>query len=271
LAEQFEHTQSVTVVIENRPGGAGVIGAEAVSRAAADGATLLLANPSIIINSLLRKQSYDPLTSFEPICNLVILPLFVAVNSASPYQSLANFLDAARTKPGQLTLASLTATVSHIGFEMLKRRANVDITFVPFPGGAPAVTALLGGHVSSMIDNYGTIAEQVSGGKLRAVATLSRSRVEDLPDVPTVAESGYSGFEADGWFGLFAPSHLRKETASQIAQWTTAGLKAPELRRRLALLAMHPTNMCGTDFDVYIRKQYETFGRAVQEANMKAE
>ena len=123
--------------------------------------------------------------------------------SASPYRTLTDLLDAARAKPGELTLAG--SGLFYIAFEMLKRAANLNMTFVPYPGGAPAVTALLGEHVTSVFTDYPTLAEQLKAGKLRALATGSRTRAEALPDVPTVAESGYKDYDARQWFGLFAP------------------------------------------------------------------
>jgi tripartite-type tricarboxylate transporter receptor subunit TctC len=154
LADEISNTQRVTTVVENRPGGGTAIATEAMARATPDGNTLLINNPALIINPHLRKQNYDPLNSFEPICNLVNAPSFLAVSSESPYRTLNDFVMAARAKPGQLTVASFTATGAHIALEDFKRRAALDITFVPFSGSAPAVTALLGGHVTGMLDNY---------------------------------------------------------------------------------------------------------------------
>jgi tripartite-type tricarboxylate transporter receptor subunit TctC len=269
VADQISQMQGLTVVVENRPGGSTVIGTEAVARSSADGNTLLVTNPAIVINPHLRKQDYDPLTSFEPICNLVSAPSFIAVNSASPYRTLAEFVDVARAKPGQLTLATFPATGTHIAFEMLKHRANVDITFIPYSGSAPAVTALLGGHVTSMADNYATMAEHVNAGKLRALATFSRNRIEALPSIPTVAESGYEEYE--GWFGLFAPANAPKEAVSRLIRWTTSALQVPEVRQKLEPLGLYPISMCGAAFATLLRKQYVDFGRIIREANIKAE
>jgi tripartite-type tricarboxylate transporter receptor subunit TctC len=141
----MSRTSGVTTIVENRPGASTLIGVEAVARAAPDGNTLLLTNSGVLINPHLRKVNYDPLTSFEPICKVANSPVFIVVNSASPYHTLPDFMAAARAKPGELTLAGFTATGPHIALEELKRRANFDITFVPFAGGAAAATALLGG------------------------------------------------------------------------------------------------------------------------------
>ena len=144
LAEQVGRAQGFSMVIENRPGAANIIGTEAVSHAAADGNTLLLITAAFVLNPYLRKLSYDPFTSFEPICYLARTPTVIFVNAASPYRTLADLMNAARAKPGELTLAATgPATPAQIAFEMLKRAANVNMTFVPYPGGATLVTAVL--------------------------------------------------------------------------------------------------------------------------------
>jgi tripartite-type tricarboxylate transporter receptor subunit TctC len=271
LGEHISKTRGPTVLIENRPGASAVIGTEAASRAAPDGNTLLINSDAIIINPLLRKLNYEPLTSFEPICNLVRAPSVIAVNSSSPYRTLAGLLDAARAKPGDLTLASIPASGTHIAFEALKRAANVNMTFVPYPGAAPAVNALLGEHVTSVFITYGAVAEQLEAGKLRALATSARTRIELLPDVPTVAESGYKDFELDFWFGLFAPAKTPKDTVSQLASWFTAALQVPEIKSKLVAQGVYPVATCGGDFAAYLRKLYEDYGRVIREANIKAE
>jgi tripartite-type tricarboxylate transporter receptor subunit TctC len=179
LGEQIGRAHRATVVIENRPGGGTVIGTEAVARAAPDGNTLLIPTADFVITPHLRKLSYNALTSFEPVCYLVDQPLLLVVNSTSPYHTLADLLNAARAKPGDLTLAANgPATAYQLAFEMLRRAAKVDMTFIPYPGTAPAVTAVLGNHVTSYLGSYAAVMEQLSGGKLRALATPSKVRIE---------------------------------------------------------------------------------------------
>jgi tripartite-type tricarboxylate transporter receptor subunit TctC len=272
LGEQIGRTQGLSMVIENRPGANNIIGTEAVSRAAPDGNTLLLITAAFVINPHLRKLNYDPLTSFEPICYLVRLPTVMVVNSASPYHTLGDLLNAAHTKRGDLTLASAgPASGFHIAFEKLKRAANVDMTFVPYPGTGPAITALLGEHVTSAFAEYPAVAEQLNAGKLRALATGSRTRIELLPDVPTVAEAGYQDYDVDLWNGLVAPAKTPKETVSQLAGWFTAAMQTPEVKSKLVDQGFLPVGMCGSDFAAFLRKQYDDFSRIIREANIKAE
>jgi tripartite-type tricarboxylate transporter receptor subunit TctC len=192
LGEQIGRTQGVTVVIENRPGAGGEIGTEVAARAAPDGDTLLITTSATVINAHLRKLNYDPLTSFEPICDLTQSPHLIVVNSASPYRTIADLVSAARASPGALTFASTgPRTNSQIAFEMLKRVAKVDMTYVPFPGNAPTVNAILGAHVTSAVANYLDLVEHLKAGKLRALATFTPARIEPLPELPTMGESGY--------------------------------------------------------------------------------
>jgi tripartite-type tricarboxylate transporter receptor subunit TctC len=272
LAEQIGRAQGLTLVVENRPGGGGVIGTEAVSRAAPDGNTLLINTASIVIGPHVRKLNYDPRTSFEPICYLVKTPLLIVVNSASSYRTLADLLKAARAKPGELTLASVgPATTLHVASEKLKRAADAKMIYVPYSGTGPATTALLGEHVTAMIAEHPAVAEQLKSGKLRALATGSSTRIESLPDVPTVAESGYTGYEIDVWWGLFAPANTPKETILQLAGWISAALKAPEMKPKFAIQGLHPVGVCGADFGSFLRNQYDDYGRVIREANIKGE
>jgi len=272
LAEQIGRAQGPTIIVENRPGAGSVVGTDAASRAAPDGNTILMFSKESVINPHVRKVSYDPLHSFEPICRLVTSPTVYSVNSASPFRTLADLIDAARAKPDTLSLAaSGPASPFQIGFEVLKRAADVRITFVPFPGGAPAVNALLGGHVTSTFGTYSIVSEHVKAGKLRVIATGSRTRLEALPDVPTVRELGYRGYEVDIWYGLVAPARTPKESIAELAGWLTAAMQVPEVRAKLAVQGLDPATMCGADFSALLRKQFDEYGQIIRDANIKAE
>jgi tripartite-type tricarboxylate transporter receptor subunit TctC len=271
LADQISRTQGVLAIVESRPGAGSVIRTEAVARAAPDGNTLLMPANSFVINRIVRKLSYDPL-SFEPICVLVRAAHVVTVNSASPYRTLGDYLAAARAQPGALTNASVgTATAQQVALEMLKRAANVDISFVPFSGNAPAVNALLGGHVTSVIVNYPEVSEQMRSGKLRALATTLLARLEETPDVPTVAESGFPEFETETWIGLVAPPKTPQGVAAQLAAWTVSALQASEVKAKLLAVGLSPVALCGTDFAAYLRKQHDEYDRVIRAANIKVD
>jgi tripartite-type tricarboxylate transporter receptor subunit TctC len=276
VAEQISNTEAHRIIIENRPGGSTLIGTESVARAAADGNTLLLAGTGLVINPHMRKTNYDASTSFEPICLLVTLPALIAVKGDSPYQSLADLFNAARAEPGRLTLASIgPASTAHIALEMLKRKATVDITFVPYPGTGPAVNALIGGHVSAYFGNYADVAAQLKAGVLRALVTTSPNRLSALPAVPTIGELGYD-FDHDArlgelWYGLLAPAKTPRDTIARYTDWFTSALSAPGVRSKLILQGMQPSLQCGGAFAGFLRKQDEDYARAIRDANIQVE
>jgi tripartite-type tricarboxylate transporter receptor subunit TctC len=272
MADQAGRTGGPTMVVENRPGAGGAVGTETVARATPDGTTLLVVSTPFLIDPLLRKLNYDPLHSFAPICNLVSAPTVIVVNGASPYRTLAELLDDARQKPGQITMASIgPASSFQLGFEMLKRAAKVDMTFVPYPGNAPALNAVLGQQVTSMFATLPNVSEYLKAGKLRALAVGNRMRAEPLPDVPTVVESGYGDFDIDAWFGAFAPAATPEAAINEVEHLFTAALQDSSVKEKLSIQGLFPTAACGNDFAAYLRKQNHEYSRIIAAANIKAE
>lgn len=272
MADQAGRSGGPTMVVENRPGAGGAVGTEMVARATADGTTLLVVSTPFLIDPLLRKLNYDPLHSFAPICNLVSAPTLIVVNSASPYRTLAELLDDARQKPGQITMASIGPGSSfQLGFETLKRAAKVDMTFVPYPGNAPALNAVLGQQVTSMFATLSNVSEYLKAGKLRALAVGNRERAQPLPDIPTVVESGYGDFDIDAWFGAFAPAATPQPAINEVEHLFTAALQDSSVREKLSVQGLFPTLACGNEFAAYLRKQNDAYSRIITEANIKAE
>jgi tripartite-type tricarboxylate transporter receptor subunit TctC len=273
LAERMGRGRELTVIVENRPGAGTTIATEAVSRATPDGNTVLLVANSFVINSSLKTLNYDPLTSFEPLCLLTRSPNVVAVNSASTYRSLPDLVGAARARPGELTMAFQgPGTGQHVGFEKLKRAAHIDMIHVPFTGSAPAVSALLGGHVTALFVNYPSAMEQIRSGQLRALAFASAARIKSRPDVPTMAESGFADYaEEDVWFGIVAPAKTSRDNLAQLTTLLSDVMKSPAMEARLAALELYPTVMCGTDFGAYLRRQHDEYRRIVREVKMNVE
>ena len=272
LADHISRMHGVTMVIENRPGASNTIGTEAAARAAPDGNTVLMTTPEFVITSHLRKLNYDPLTSFEPICYLVRSPQAIVVNAASPFRTLNDLLEGARQKPGELTLASAgPASSPHIAIEKLKRLANVNITYVPYQGSGPAINALMGEHLTAVFASYPNVVEPVRTGRLRALAIASLQRIEQLPDAPTVVESGFKDYDADLWYGVVAPAKTPGEQLSQLAGWFRSALQQPDIRSKLLAQGLFPVGTCGAEFGAFLRQQNDDYGLAIRESNIKAQ
>jgi tripartite-type tricarboxylate transporter receptor subunit TctC len=269
LGDQIGKAGGPTIVIENRPGAGTSIASEAVARAAPDGNTLLMISSEFVITPHLRKANYDPLTSFEPICQLVNSPTVIVVNPDSPYRTINDLLDAARARPGEVTMAS--TGIFQVAIEQLKSAAKANITFLPYAGNAAAANALLGGHITSLFSVYPTVAELVKSGKLRAIAAGSKKRIAALPDVPTVMEAGYSDYEVESWSGLLAPAKTPSQEISQLARLYAAALQAPEIKAKLEVMDSYAVGVCGPEFANYLRKEYEETGRIIRESNFKAQ
>ena len=196
------------VVVENRPGASGNIGTQLVAKAPADGYTLLLQSSSFVANPLLFKSpGYSPFTDFTPISLIFDYKLIVVVHPSFPVNSIKELVDAAKAKPGAISYASAGGggAPTHLSVEMFKRIAGIDVLHIPYQGGAPALTDLLAGHVQFMFNNPAQSLPYIKTGKLRALATTGTKRMPQMPDLPTVAELGYPGYDVGTWFGLWAP------------------------------------------------------------------
>lgn len=270
MAEKIGKARGVTIVVENRPGASGIIGTEAVARAAPDGNTLLMTANTYLINAQTQKVSYNPVTAFDAICLLVQSPGVFVVNGTSPYRSLKDFVDAARAKPGELSMASVgPGSTFQMGFNAITRMSKTNMIFVPYPGSAPAVTAVIGQHVTSAFSGYAVVSEQIKAGTLRALGVATLQRIEPLPDVPTFDESGFKGLEIDNWFGVVAPARTPKDVLARYADWFGAVLKDPEVKAKLALQGLYPVGTCGDAFGELVRKRFGEYGEAIREFKPK--
>jgi tripartite-type tricarboxylate transporter receptor subunit TctC len=269
LSEQVGQAQGTSIVVENRPGGGTLIGTEAVARAAPDGGTLLLVGNSFVVNPAINKGNYDVTTSFEPVCYLAATPMVLVVQGSSPYKTLADLIGAAREKPGSVAFASGgPASSLHVAIEVLKRAANITATYVPYPGTAPSINALMGGHVTAVWADYPTVVEQLKTGTLRGLVTTSAKRVAPLPDVPTFAQTGVSTYEADIFYGLVAPAKTSPETLTHLTGWFGAAMKASEMQPKLARQGLFPVNQCGSEFGAFLRQQVDEYKRATAGVNL---
>jgi len=258
-------------IIENRPGAGAVIGTEAVYRSPADGATIGIVANSFLINSHIKRLAYDPLTNFEPICHLIDSPQVIVVNAKSPYKTLADFLADARNNPGKYSIASLgPATTQHVAVAMFLKTARIELNYVPFTGGAPTTTALLGGHVTSIIGNYSEVEPQITAGELRVLATTNGTRIAPLPDVPTVRELGLD-FEVTAWFALVATGKTPAPIVASLIDAFSTAMKSPDILARLDKLQLYPVNRCGADFGAFLKQQDGITATIVKEAGIKSD
>jgi tripartite-type tricarboxylate transporter receptor subunit TctC len=272
VTEQINRTRGATFVIENRPGAGTVIGADVVARAAPDGNTLLLNSSAVLISAHMRKLNFDPFASFEPVCNLSQSPQLLVVNADSPLKSMADLVALAKAKPGEVTIASTgPASPSHIGIEAFRQSTKLAITYVPYPGNAPTVNAVLGGHVTAGIANYADLVGHLQAGKLRPLVTLTPTRIAPLPDLQTVGEAGYKELEYMIWFGIAAPAKTPAPIVKQFTEWFSAARQAPEVTEKLAIQGLFPEKDCGADFTAMMRREYDNYGRVIREAGIKAE
>ena len=270
VAQHISKAGGSSMVVESHPGAATEIGTEYVSHAAADGYTLGIISNSFVVLPNVRKLKYDPLTDFVPICELASFPPLIVVDSDSPFRTLADFIAAAHAKPGTLTLGTLgPATSSQLAVEMLKRSANADITFVPFPGYTPAVQALLSHTVTAALADLSTLQGQLQTGKLRALATTSPQRIALLPNVPTAIEDGYKDVSADFFGGVIAPAKTPKPMVDKLTGWFSAAIKDPKVTVKFKTLGFFPGGACGPAFATILRKDYDDYRRIIADAHLK--
>jgi tripartite-type tricarboxylate transporter receptor subunit TctC len=223
-------------VIENKPGSGGNLGVDAAAKSAPDGYTLALGQSSnLVINPTLHtKMPYDSVKDLAPIGVVASAPLVLVVAADSPFKTMADIIQAAKARPGSLNMASPgNGTVSHLTGELLQRAAGIKFTHVPYKGAAQAVTDLIGGQVQIYSSTIPTLLAHIKGGKLRALAVTSSSRDDDLPQVPTVAESGYKGFESSTWFGFVGPAGIPQPIVTKLNTEINKALQSPELKQRL--------------------------------------
>ena len=273
MGDQIGRTKDApTIVVENRPGAGTVLGTEAAARAAPDGNTVLLVANSFVINPALKRGNYDVATSFEPVCNLAATPMVLVVQGSSPYKTLNDLIAAAKAKPGQVVFASGGPGSSlHVAIEVLKRAAAIDITYVPYGGTAPAINALMGGHVSAVWADYPTVVSQLQSGTLRGLVTASEKRVPTLADVPTLTETGLARYNADIFYGIVAPAKTPADELAKLSDWFGSALKVPELQPKLAQQGLFPVGLCGAPFGEFMRRTADDYARIIREANIKVE
>ena len=263
-----------TFVIDNKPGAGGNLGVDSVAKSPADGYTIVLGQSSnLAINpTLYSKLPYDPQKDLAPIVLVSNAPLVMVTGMNTPYKSLADVVTAAKAKPGQLNFASPgNGTVAHLTSELFQKAAGVKTQHVPYKGAAQALTDVISGTVDLYMSSVPTLLGQIKQGKLRPLAVSSAKRVDDLPGVPTINESGYRGFDAVTWFGLLAPAGTPKEVIVRLNAEFNKTLKDPELIKRLGDEGADAAGGTPEQFAALIRDEIPRWGKVVKDSGAKVD
>ena len=274
LAQLLGDALKATIVIDNRGGAGGSLGADAVAKSAPDGRTLLMATVGThaINPALYKKLAYDAERDFMPIALVAMAPVAIVVHPAQPINTLADLVSLARRMPGQLNFGSAGAgTPGHLTGEMFKSAAGINLQHVPYRGSAPAVTDLLGGQLQLMFDPLQSVLSNVQGGRLRAIAISSKTRASVLPNVPTIAESGYDGFETTAWWGVFAPAKLPANMTDILSHDIERVVRGEAFRANLEPLGVLPTVMIGRAFAQFQATELTKWGKAVRDSGATAD
>ena len=273
LASKLSEAWKQTVVVENKSGGGGVVGNDFVAKAAPDGYTVLVAITQIIqAPSLITKLPYDVFKDLAPVTQVGLSTIVLTVPEAQPIKSVKELIDLAKTNPGKLPYGTFgNATTSHLYGELLKKNAGIDMTHVPYRGSAPLLNDLLNNTVTTAFVDLTTAGSQIKAGKIRALAVGGEKRRTQLPDVPTLAELGFPGFEAEGWVGIFVPAATPKEIVNKLSTELARIIASPEGVAGIETLSLIPTGGTAETFGAALRRDYERWAAIVKATGVKGE
>ena len=272
IAKGIAEVSGQSVVIDNKAGASGSIGAAYVARAKPDGYTVLYDASSFSINSALRKLPYDPAKDFIAVSQAVSVPNILVTAPASPYGNLTDFISAAQSKPGKLTYASYgPGSLAQMAAELLKIGAKFDAIHVPYKGGAPAIVDVMGGQVDVYFANAASSLNYVKAGKLKALAVSSDKRMRDLPDTPTVMEAGVKDFNVVEWNGFFLPAGASPEIVGKLQELVQKSLALPATKSSLEKLGLTPVGNSSEDFARFVASERKRWEKVVSTNNIKAD
>jgi tripartite-type tricarboxylate transporter receptor subunit TctC len=273
IAQRLSEQLGQQVIIDNKPGAGGNIAAELIANAPADGHTLFYNTSAVVIGpALYSKVNYDPLKDFAPVALTASVPMVLAVNPNLPARSVKEFLDLARSKPGQLNYSSSgTGTITHLASAMLSTQTGIQTQHVPYKGSAPGLVDLASGQTQFMIDTINTVLPYVRDGRLRGLAVSSMKRSSVLPDLPTLHESGLSGFDASAWQGIMAPAATSSDIVQRLNTEVNKALAHPEVRAKLAAQGADVLGGTSAEYAVYLRSELPRWAKAVKDSGAKAD
>lgn len=261
------------VIIDNKPGASGMIGAAVVAAANPDGYTILInASLHVITPSLYAKPTNDPINDFTAITDLGSVPLIMVVNKDLPVKSVSDLITYAKANPGKLTFGSSgIGASSHLAGEMLKSLTAINMSHVPYRGSAPALSDTIAGHISMMIDTSPASLPHVEAGSLRVLGVSTAQRISVLPNVPTIAEAGVPGFEISSWYGVWGPKAMPQELVNRIQKEFAKTLAEPSIQESFAKLSATPGGRSSEEFGKFSRLELERWGKIVKESGAKIE
>ena len=274
LGEDMSKTLGQAVVVENRPGAGGNIGAELVARAPADGYTLLIVANGMAVNpALYGKLGYDPVKDFAPVSLLAVVPNVLVANKAkTPAKTVAEVIASAKARPGKYTYASAgNGTSIHLAGELFTSMAQVDLLHIPYKGSGPAMTDLLGGQVDYMFDSITSAKPQIDSGKLTPIAVTTAKRSSALPNVPTLAEAGLPGYELSPWFAAFVPAKTPQPVIDVLNKAMLDALKKPAVQQRLAGIGAEPIGSTPAALRDHLAKETTKWGALIKEKGIRAD
>ena len=274
LAQKVTESTKQPVVVDNKPGAGGNIGADAVAKSAPDGYTLLMgAVATHAINpTLYASIPYDPVRDFAPVTQVASTPNVLVVNPSIPAANVKEFIAYAKANPGKLNFGSgSTGSAGHLAGELFRTLAGVDMTHIPYKGAAPAMQDLIGGRIQLMFDNLASSLGQVRAGAVKALAVTTAKRSGLAPELPTIAESGLPGFDISTWFGIFVPAGTPGAVVEKLHAEFTRALAAPDVRERMLALGAEPVGNRPEEFAAYIRAEADKYARLVKASGAKAD
>ncbi len=275
IGQKLTEATGQAVVVDNKPGAGGNIGADIVAKAAPDGYTIVMgAVATHAINpTLYPKIPYDPVKDFTPVAMVAVVPNVLVVNPALPVKSVKELIDFAKARPSYLNFASgSTGSTGHLAGELFNALAGVQMVHIPYKGGAPAMADLLAGQVQLMFDNLANALPQVKAGKLRALAVTTAQRSAFAPDLPTLAEAGVPGFDLTTWFGIFLPGNAPRDIVLRLNTEINKALNAPDMKDRLEKMgAEPPANNTPERFAAFIKVEFDKYARVIKASGAKVE
>jgi tripartite-type tricarboxylate transporter receptor subunit TctC len=263
-----------TFVVDNKPGSGGNLGVDAAAKSAPDGYTFVMGQTSnLAINpTLYAKLPYDPAKDLTPISLVASSPLVIVASTNSPYKTLADVVKEAKAKPGTINFASSgNGTVAHLAAEAFQKQAGIKLTHIPYKGAAQGVTDVISGQVQLYVSSVPTLIGHIRSGKMRALAVTSLKRVDDLPDVPTISESGYKGFDAVTWFGVLGPAGLPKDIVAKLSADINRALKDPAVAKKLGDQGADVQGSTPEQFGKLIQTDIVKWGKVVKESGAKVD